>query len=469
MSTSQWDEFPEVTGASSAQGAPAPAPPPALTPTGSWDEFPEASLDHDFNPINMMRNAPASATNAFISTVSPFFDGQQTMEILWGLVEGGASKAYRKANEFIKGKDIEPYEAEKHVDAVIDYVTDRYGGIENIQRTLEEDPAGLFLDFAAGGRGANIATKGKTPSTRGLIEKRVQKMDPVGDYESVAKFTTTATPEQRKQWATTALEQNLSPKPSHVELLDTRINDFGTEVRRLIAEADAAGTEVPVDAVFKYLKELRAELGGPKFEGGADLQTIDKAIASFRQHMQDLGKDTMTPAELQAFKQDLYKRINWNRRTQTNTPAGEETMKNVARATKDIIEDEVPGTGALNEQMAELLDLKEPFSRASARIANRRKFGLMSAVGLGSGSALGVVLAPIIGTGPAAVLTGIIGGASLMATPKNMAALARAKFQIQKAMEQHKGIGTSQRVMGDLAHAARLIEETQQYLEEEQQ
>lgn len=117
-------------------------------------------------PGQMVQNAPASAGQFASDFAQPFLHPKQTVETLadaaaGGLREGARAVLPASVFNFIEGIDPDPQAAERAsqtVGAVGGFLKDRYGGMENIKRTLATDPVGSLGDLSMLiGGGAGIA------------------------------------------------------------------------------------------------------------------------------------------------------------------------------------------------------------------------------------------------------------------------------------------------------------------------
>jgi hypothetical protein len=112
-------------------------------------------------------------------------------------------------------------------------VTERYGGIENLKKTVSEDPVGFLVDastvLTGGGTlaaktglqaGKTVATVGQAIEPVNIIRRGAQiipKKVPTKMYESAAKFSTVLTPKERQLLAKTGLEHEIMPTYKGVE------------------------------------------------------------------------------------------------------------------------------------------------------------------------------------------------------------------------------------------------------------
>lgn len=114
------------------------------------------------------RNIPESAVEFGRAVAQPFLHPIETAQSLGTLAEGIAQK-------FTPG--VQP--SEEVVDSVWDFFKDRYGGLENIKRTIAEDPVGFTADLS-GILSAGGALAGKITSASSKAAKIAKSVGKVG-------------------------------------------------------------------------------------------------------------------------------------------------------------------------------------------------------------------------------------------------------------------------------------------------
>ena len=134
------------------------------------------------------KNLPGSAMQFAKDVTAPIHSPVQTAKGIGAVVEGTVQKSIKdrwRAHGFKIDKDASEHASE----ALANFVTDRYGGIENIKETIAEDPVGFLADAAmvlTGGagavaKGAGIAGKtGRVASVAGQVGKVAEKAGAVG-------------------------------------------------------------------------------------------------------------------------------------------------------------------------------------------------------------------------------------------------------------------------------------------------
>jgi len=239
-------------------------------------------------------------------------------------------------------------------------------------------------------------------------------------YQSAAKFSNTLSPQQRSQMLRTALDEGIMPTSVGVALVEDRAAILNHTLDNLIDSHVAAGTEVPVNAVFMHFKELRQAKGGVKIEAMKDTNTINKIAGEFVAGLK--GRTTVTVKELQELKKDIYSKVKYNANTlgKKGSMAKEDTFKAVGRGAKDLVSERIPEAAEINKMLGDLYNLQPHLIRAAQRIENNNIVSLGGGMKMGTGGIIGATSgSPIIGIG-----AGII--AHIFSTPKMKARFAIA-------------------------------------------
>lgn len=136
-----------------------------------FDQFDERKTDQRVQaqnwsdvPIAALKNAPASAMEFGKNLVEPFMHPIQTAENIGALGKGVYSKA-----QGAMGYEQNPEEkaqTEAPANAVGDFFAQRYGGLDNLKKTMSEDPIGFLGDAATVLTGGELAV-GRVPGVIG--------------------------------------------------------------------------------------------------------------------------------------------------------------------------------------------------------------------------------------------------------------------------------------------------------------
>jgi len=425
----------------------------------------------DFSASEMVKNIPSSAMEFGKNIVTPFIHPVDTAKSVGSLAHGLIGKGSQALeqgvanalpdeqfpSDFVYAKDYgygkgQPgwgtrYPETEAADQMGKFISDRYGSVDAFKRTAQEDPVGLLADLSmvltAGGTAAaqapgRIGKIGKVVQTAGKAteplniakgaakfgaSKLTSKATPAAMYESSAKFSTTLTKEKRLGMAETALKHEIMPTAAGLDKLGKLTNKFDTEITGLIDDATKAGKTIPRGAVFKHLNKLRKDLGGVKVDAPSDLKQINRVAKTIDTHLKKLGKQELTPNELQVLKQDAYAKVSFDKSQLKSSVGTEAARKGVARAAKEAIEG-MADVKDLNRELGALLELKKPLSRSAARIENRDIVGIGTPIKIAAGQAAG-------GTQGAVAATGL----SILEHPKIKAQLAIKLKKIQNAGE----------------------------------
>jgi len=218
----------------------------------------------------MVSNIPESAAEFGSNLIQPFLHPIDTAESIYKLGSGAVQK-------LIPGEQGN----EQYADAMGQFVSDRYGSIEGFKETAKTDPVGVLADISmvltgggtAAARAPGIIGKagratqkvGKATEPLNLAKgaakygaaKVVNKIDPVGLYESSAKFSTTIPKGRRAEMASTAIKHGLLPTDTGLDKLQTVTDKFSSKIDGLISDATKAGKTIPKGAIFVHLKALR--------------------------------------------------------------------------------------------------------------------------------------------------------------------------------------------------------------------
>ena len=382
---------------------------------GPWSKYQQPAApesDDGFSVGEMVSNIPGSAkkmaTDAYHAVTHP----AETMDAIRRLGHGAAQKLVEILPELPADTSmmdpslIQALETDHTAvaEAFGEALYERYGSVDNALNTLEQDPVGVLVDVAGvvtpltpkGGAALNPINLTKNLAAQ-TVASATPKSLPARIYESVAKFGTTLSPDQRQAMIRTALKYEIAPTNKGVAALEKIIDSFDAQIDSLIEQA-SKGKTVPRGEVYRYLKDLKKDRGGFQFDAPGDLQVIDDILMEFEEYARSNLPGQVNAAELQRFKRGVYKRINFDAKHSKGTPAGEELRKTVARGAKDTLEELAPEVGDVNRQMGDALELQPHLQRSAGRIENRNRWNLGQPLSVTSGSVVGDALgAPGVG------------------------------------------------------------------------
>jgi hypothetical protein len=261
-----------------------------------------------------------------------------------------------------------------------------YGSLEGFKEHIVNDPMAVPADVAAvagllpgkaGQMARAIDPANMAFSTAGqVVAKAIPKNLPRNWYKSVMKFDRKFKG-RKNELADTGLKYGIDPAKGEAAILkvDDLIDDFGGKIEDLVQVAAETGETVPAKAIYKYLKEVRdsIDLG---LDAPADLRAIDKYIGKHYRHLKMIGKEDLGVKDLLKIKRAAYKRVDYNKKAGKGSQAKTDTRKAVARASRELSEELVPGIKALNAEQGKLLDFAEPLANATSRIENLNLSGI---------------------------------------------------------------------------------------------
>jgi len=368
--------------------------------------------------VKMLSNIPSTSRAAAKDVGNMIMHPIETAKGVGSLAQG----AYQKFTPGVQDKEM-------YVDQAINRMKDRYGSIDKINTTLQNDPGGAFLDLAPIGPGVGVAkTIAKAP-LKAVPQSAARKL-----YNSAAKFSTTMDDAKRTRLIDTALKNKINPSPlsDPVGRLATLSDTVGAKIDSLIDNAAKSGGKVHKSVVFRDIKALKKEFGDMNPSAKADLSSIDNIVSNM-----DAQFKTYVPIkDLQKLKRKLNKDIKWDRKAHTSTPVKEATYRAMERGARTGIEALAPDVKGLNKEWGKLIELQDPIKQASHRIGNRDLLGLRTPMNVGIGAAA---------AGPHGAAAGL--ALSAMESPYAKAALAiqldavRRQNLISALMRNASGVG----------------------------
>lgn len=337
------------------------------------------------------------------------------------------------------------FQNKQYADQMLKMYSDRYGSLNAFKTTLMKDPVGVLADASMALTGAGGIAKGasnvgsrvtskipllndvKVPgahkagqavqqagmaidplnliATTGKygVSKLTPNTLPQSMYKSAAKFSTTLPTAERNAITNTALKYNIMPNESGLGKLTMMIDDVGKNIDNIIDTADQSGMKIPSSVVFKDLNALRRSEGGFKLYGPKNLEKINAVAKTFNEYLKQLGKDTITPSELQAFKRSVYDEINWKTGVNKSSLIKNKIEKAIARAAKERLEQINPNLKAANATQGELLSLKAPLMQKLNRIQNNNPIPLSAGMNAAAGGIAAGPVGSALGLIPSAI------------------------------------------------------------------
>jgi hypothetical protein len=368
----------------------------------------------DFSAKEMVKNIPGSAWETAKAITAPIHSPVDIAKGLWKAGSGAAEL-------LVPGEQGN----EEYARSVGQGLKERYGGLSNLKTTLQNDPVGMATDAAGLLTGGGTIAARALPRAAAMAGRVGRAIDPVvaaqraagavvprklprALTESALKLPTTMKRADRADVVDTVLRERVLPNEKGVRQLGETQNDLNSQLDQLIGDATARGGSVPTTAVTAGLPKLRAKMGGPTLEAAADLKDIDNAELAFLEHMAKTGRSKMTVQDLQDFKTDAYKRVNFGRSQQKAKLGTEEAYKDMAREARGAIEGFAPEVAPINKRWGQIEQAEPVLERAAARIGNRDLIGLGVPVKAGLGAAVGGAPGAMLGAATGALDTPMI-------------------------------------------------------------
>jgi hypothetical protein len=292
-----------------------------------------------------------------------------------------------------------------------DFFKNRYGGVENIKKTIASDPAGAAMDVSAlltgGGSLAakapsyagkigevlkvagqsidpiNAAMKGASFSKAGVVKAVPDfikgALSPEGLYESAMKFSNNPnvlSPIDRRRAIQTGLQERMLPNEESYTRLWEQVRDNKAKVNKFIQEGTSEGKTVETASVTRMLEPLEkraslVEQFNPEFA-----QVLQEA----RSNIENYGAE-IPVANAQALKETLQDMSKFG--TDDRSRFAVAANKALGRGLRVQLESVFPDLKAVNRSSSDLLTLENELAKATGRIGNRDLVGLGMKVALG--------------------------------------------------------------------------------------
>lgn len=393
-----------------------------------------AEPEEGFSIAETISNIPGSALQLGKDIIEPILHPIDTAKSLaaagQGLVEKGVKNIAANIPEgtilssLAEGIDLGQTENEEVVNAIGGFIQERYGSEEAFKKTVQEDPVGVLADVAGLFTGGStlLPKAGKIGKIGQAVESVGKAIDPLNISASAVKSLAKSgkvipqsLPEKiletaikfppkkvsqgkRASMIKTVLREGIMPTVAGLQKIADKMGNLNTSLDNIIDTATKSGDTIPKGVIFSELKRLRRDLGGVKINATADLRVIDKMAKDFDLNLRRLGKDRITPRELQDMKTDAYKRINFDIKSGTAEAAKSATSKAIAKGGKEALERLDPNVKGINEQMGSLLELSNEFEGVVSKLDNRNIISLDSAAKIAAGAATGTPIGAAIGT-----------------------------------------------------------------------
>lgn len=348
-----------------------------------------------------MKNIPQSAVGYGKALVQPFLHPADTMNSIGSLIEGGLGTS-APAN---KQGDIDKLNQFRGM------LADRYGGYENIKRTIATDPVGSLADAStlltgggwmvsklpgmvgkageiasAVGRAVEPVNLAKQTIVRGA-QAVIPKGMPMRLYESALKPgapTKAFTREQQLEALQAGLDRGITgTKRGHAKVEET-ISALQDDIAGMIATGDAQGRRVDkgiVKSALNRSKEYFKDIPGA--EGYLkDIEAIEKSFDGQHGNYIAIEKAQEVKQKIGTMVRKSYGQLS---------TATTEALKDIAFGLKEEIADIFPEITNKNHLESMMIRLEPIVEKAAARISKRDVMGIGTpiaggAVGAATGS-----------------------------------------------------------------------------------
>lgn len=272
--------------------------------------------------------------------------------------------------------------------AVAGELSDRYGSVDALRQTAIQDPIGAGLDVATLGTGAAMGTaKGASIAANAIPARTSRRM-----LADALRMRPGMDRDVKDKIVDTMLKEGIKPTAGGLNKADNLIDSLNSQIDELIASAPAENS-IPADAVLRHFDALKSEMGGVNLQGSRNIAAIDDVANRFREHMAAIGKDSITPQELQKFKKDTYKDIKFDRDMYKSDAATDRARSAAARAARESLEEISPNIGPINRREGDIIQLMEELPGLTNKMENYRPVGmdmaLKTLMGTGIGSSMG--------------------------------------------------------------------------------
>ena len=369
-----------------------------------------------FSGKEAIQNLPGSIVEEGKNVIGAITQPVQTLKGIGNLALGIAEKATDGVQSH-----------EKYADALGEYYSNKYGSKDAFLQELQNNPASILSDismFVTGGASgaAKVAQLSKVGAKAAPALERVAQVGTAIDplnlaanttmygaskvipktvapmmYESAAKWSTTLKPEERAAITETALKNQIPLDYSGLGKVQSKLTDLGDKMDSLIINATDKNIKIPATKVLDSLKDVKKQSGGFKIEAAQDIKEINDIEKQFKTYLKQNKITSVTPQQLQEFKSDAYKRIDYGRAPEKPSIAKEEAYKGMAGSARESLEGFIPELRAINTQYGSLRELQPNLQKAVGRIENRDLMGLGATAKTGAGGALGGIPGALVG------------------------------------------------------------------------
>ena len=335
---------------------------PQAAPAAVPEAPPPQSMGLGEMASSAAQNLPGSAWQFAKDVTAPIHSPIETAKGLGGIAAGAFQK-------LIPGEQ----ESEKNVDALMEFVKERYGGLEEIKRTVAEDPAGFLADIASlamggGGLAAKVAgTAGKLGSVAKKVGQAGRAIDPArlasAGAKGAGRVASTAVSE------VLGLTTGASAAPIKVAFRSGR--QGGAKGKAFL---ESIKGNVPMDQVVEEARAAVGNMHQAKME--AYRSSLGSAFKDTAQKPIDFSKVAETADK--AMTQGKFKGVDISE----STSAARTKIQSRLDQWKDLDPAEfhtVEGMDALRKSIGDVVD-SAPYGTPERRLANEVYFAVRKSI-----------------------------------------------------------------------------------------
>lgn len=359
------------------------------------------------------------------------------------------------------------------LDALGSYYTRRYGSVRKAMQTAYDDPVGFMSDVALVGAPVKVAANlakiaakkaGKGQKAARALERTgsvLEATDPLAaatglavsgaavlpmvrsfpesTYETNLKMGTSPRSRMgqqatRQQVIGTLLEEGIPVSPEGLTQLNKIIDSRTADLDRLISMAEREGKTISLFELTRPIAQLREELSDPFVNptAQADARTITSYLSEWSKEV-GTGTQEFTPSQVRKLRQELDKKLNYDRITPTTPPLSTRITEEAAAGARGALRETIEGYGETGMDISKLLTAQEALERAVNRLGQNQTIGLKQTIAATGGfGAMG-------GTEIFQQLSGaLLAGGALLMTPQNKERIARIIYNARDLTSEQK-------------------------------
>jgi hypothetical protein len=344
-----------------------------------------------------LRNTPKSAVMYGKSLVDPVLHPVDTAKAVGNVAVGAAQSA--------TGSTLGMDDKTAFAQAIGDYYKNRYGGMENIKKTVSEDPVSVAGDIAAvlslGGGALSKAGKLSdiTSAARagGLMSQAATWIDPMTMavrpiaatglpeklYGAALKPSTTLSPEERAAVISAGMGEKIPVSYGGALKNGDIRRDLAGQLEKALTSANTPMID-PLAAADRMRGTVQDAL--TSYNPTVNLKKVSDVRDNFL--TDPLIPDLLTPKQANEMKQGIYREVE-SAYGNMRAPFASQAKKDLARGLKEEVNAAVPEVAPINDRLSTLIQLAEQLDPAANRVANRNPIGLTATTAAAAGAPVG--------------------------------------------------------------------------------